>query len=89
MEQFYEDLQEILYPEKVYLTKEAYYFVYNEDIYILKLSNFDNEKVEKYNKKEVEKISLDEEKTYQGDVITSVNQYLKILYKDGSSEEIH
>lgn len=79
----------ILYPEKVYLTKEAYYFVYNEDIYILKLSNFDNDEVEKYNKKEVEKISLDEEKTYQGDVITSVNQYLKILYKDGSSEEIH
>ena len=80
--------EKVLYPEKVYLTKDEYYFIYDNNIYTLELSNFDKDEVEKYNKKEIEKISLDEEKTYQGDVITSVNQYLKILYKDGSSEEI-
>ncbi len=82
----YED--EILYLNKVYLSKDSFYFV-NDNIYVLKLTDFDSNKITKYNTKEIEKVSLDEEKTYQGEVITSINQYIKILYKDGSTEEIH
>ena len=83
----YED--NILYPKTVYLSKDAYYFILdNNDIYELKLSDFEDNKIIKYNTKEVEKISLEEEKTYQGETITSVKQYLKVLYKDGNIEEI-
>lgn len=84
----YED--NIIYPKVVYLSQNSYYFVLeNNDIYELKLTDFEDNKVTKYNTKEVEKISLDEEKTYQGETITSVKQYLKVLYKDGNSEEIY
>lgn len=72
-----------------YLTKDAYYFVTNNnDIYILKLSDFDNNIISKYNTKDVESVSKEEEKTYQGSVVTSVKQYIKIIYKDGSNEEV-
>ena len=72
-----------------YLTKDAYYFVdENNNIYTLKLIDFNTNSINKYNKKDVEKVSYEEEKTYQGEVITSVKQYLKVLYKDGTNEEI-
>ena len=82
----YED--NILYIDKAYLTKDAYYFESNNNLYKMLLSDFDNNKIIKYNTKEIEKISLDEEKTYQGDVITSTKQFIKVLYKDGTNEEI-
>ena len=72
-----------------YLTKDSYYFITNNnDIYVLKLSDFDKNIVSKYNTKDVESISKEEEKTYQGSVVTSVKQYIKVIYKDGSNEEI-
>ena len=82
----YED--KVLYIDKAYLTKDSYYLISNNNIYQLKLKDFDNNIITKYNNKEIEKITLEEEKTYQGEVITSTKQYIKILYKDGNIEEI-
>ena len=78
----------ILHINKVYLTKDSYYLVDDENIYQLKLSDFENNKITKYNTKEIEKVTIEEEKTYQGEVITSTKQYIKVLYKDSSIEEI-
>lgn len=77
-----------LLPSKIYETKDAYYFVEGLNIYKLLYEDYDNINLVKYNEKEIEKISLEEEKTYQGEEITSIKQYIKISYADGDKDEI-
>lgn len=81
--------EEIIKPNKVFLTKDAYYFLTNDNnLYELLLKDFNINKIKKYGSETIEKVSLDEEKTYQGDKIKSVKQYIKIEYIDGNIEEI-
>lgn len=74
--------------DKIFSTKDAYYIVSNnKNVYKLLFSD-PKIVLEKHNTKEIEKIDLEEEKTYQGETITSIKQYIKIIYTDGTKEEI-
>jgi len=81
------DLGKTIIASKIFVTKDSYYIVSTtNDIY--KLSIKENNEIKKYNEKEVEKVILEEERSYQGQSMLFIKQYIKIIYIDGTTEEI-